>query len=53
MSADKKNEGVIYRCPACLGTLNDVTIFEEDGLFNLGRVLMSCGLIPYCDWILR
>ncbi|MBQ8231701.1 MAG: hypothetical protein IJZ34_07230 [Lachnospiraceae bacterium] len=26
MPDSKKNESVIYRCPMCLGTLNDVTI---------------------------
>lgn len=35
MSDSKKNEGVIYRCPMCLNTLNDVTIdADEDGIYR-------------------
>ena len=34
MSEIKKNDSVIYSCPMCLNTLNDVTIFpDEDGIF--------------------
>lgn len=40
MSDSKKNEGVIYRCPICLGTLNDVTIdADRDGIYRC----MKCG----------
>ncbi|MBQ6875829.1 MAG: hypothetical protein IJN46_06305 [Lachnospiraceae bacterium] len=40
MSDHKKNEGVIYRCPACLGTLNDVTIdADENGIYRC----LKCG----------
>lgn len=40
MSDNKKNEGVIYRCPICLGALNDVTIdMDENGIYRC----MKCG----------
>lgn len=40
MSENKKNDSVIYRCPMCLNTLNDVTIFpDEDGIFRC----LKCG----------
>ena len=40
MAEYKKTEGVIYRCPLCLFTLNDVPISEyEDGIFRC----VKCG----------
>jgi len=40
MSDHKQNEGVIYRCPNCLGTLNDVTIdADQDGIYRC----LKCG----------
>lgn len=40
MAEYKKTEGVIYRCPLCLFTLNDVPISEyEDGVFRC----VKCG----------
>ena len=40
MAEYKKTEGVIYRCPMCLYTLNDVPIDEyEDGVFRC----IKCG----------
>ena len=40
MSDNKKNDSVIYRCPKCLNTLNDVTIFaDENGIYKC----LKCG----------
>jgi len=40
MAAGKTNEGVIYRCPMCLNTLNDVTIDKDkDGIYRC----LKCG----------
>lgn len=40
MSCNKKNDGVIYRCPVCLGTLTDVTIDpDENGIYRC----LKCG----------
>jgi len=40
MAYYKKTEGVIYRCPMCLFTLNDVTVFEDaDGIYRC----LKCG----------
>lgn len=40
MSEIKKNDSVIYRCPMCLNTLNDVTIFADaDGIYRC----LKCG----------
>lgn len=40
MSYNKKNDGVIYRCPVCLGTLIDVTIApDENGIYRC----LKCG----------
>lgn len=40
MSDNKKNDSVIYRCPMCLNTLNDVTIFaDKNGIYNC----LKCG----------
>ena len=41
MAEYKKTEGVIYRCPMCLFTLNDVPIREyENGIYRCTK----CGL---------
>lgn len=40
MSDAQKNEGVVYRCPMCLNTLNDVTIdVDKDGIYRC----LKCG----------
>ena len=40
MSESKKNSGVIYRCPMCLDTLNDVTIdADAQGIYRC----LKCG----------
>lgn len=40
MAEYKKTDGVIYRCPLCLFTLNDVPISEyENGIFRC----VKCG----------
>ena len=40
MAEYKKTEGVIYRCPICLYTLNDVPISEyENGIYRC----VKCG----------
>ena len=40
MSEHNKREGIIYRCPVCLGTLNDVTIdADENGIYHC----LKCG----------
>lgn len=40
MADNKTNEGVIYRCPMCLNTLNDVTIDKDkDGIYRC----LKCG----------
>lgn len=40
MAEYKKTEGVIYRCPMCLYTLNDVPISEyENGIYRC----VKCG----------
>lgn len=40
MSNAQKNEGLIYRCPICLMTLNDVIIdLYDDGLYHC----VKCG----------
>ena len=40
MPANKKDCGIIYRCPACLNNLNDVIIdMYEDGMYRC----VKCG----------
>lgn len=40
MSDSKKNTRVVYRCPICLNTLNDVTVIaDKGGIFRC----MKCG----------
>ena len=40
MSGSQRNESVIYRCPMCLGTLNDVTIdADAEGIYRC----LKCG----------
>lgn len=35
MSNNETNDSVIYRCPMCLNTLNDVTIYaDKDGIYR-------------------
>ena len=50
MSDNKRNEGVIYRCPLCLNTLNDVTIHQDrDGIFRC----LKCGYNGDFDDLLK
>ncbi len=40
MAANKKDTGIIYRCPACFNTLNDVVIdMYDDGMYRC----VKCG----------
>ena len=50
MAANKKDAGVIYRCPACFDMLNDVVIdMYDDGKYHC----VKCGYVATTEELLE